>query len=319
MKLRSEEEEAYYHCMSRIAGGERLLGVDEKEVLRKQLWKLAEYCGLEVVTYTIMSNHYHVLVRVPQRREQSDEELLRRYRKLYTEMTAVQSNALKVVEADMKKGGELAKSWRARQQRQMYDVSQFNKLLKMRFSIWYNKTHKRQGTLWSERFKSVLVQEGGALFKMAAYIDGNAPRAGLVEDPKDYRYCGYAEALAGNEKARRGLEYVVGQVDGEGMARYRCLIVALLSEARKGKAQASAEFFEQVRKSGGKLPLAVVLGCRIRYFTDGVILGSKEYVERVAPRKEGAERAQAQPLAAITDWGGLHVFARMRSNLWGQC
>ncbi len=315
LKLDAKEEEAYYHCISRTAGGEWLLGEREKEVLRTQIWKLAEYCGLEVVTYAVMSNHYHVLVKVPQCREVSDQELLTRYRALYPRLKAVQEIALKAVEVDMAKEGDLARAWREKQLRQMFDVSQFNKLLKMRFSIWYNKTNKRYGTLWSERFKSMLVQSGDALMNMAAYIDGNAVRAAIVEDPKDYRFCGYAEAVAGKEKARRGLQQATGGNWSEVLAGYRCLVIGVLSEAREGKAQATPELFEEVLRTGGKLSLSEVLKCRIRYFTDGVILGSKEYVERTGSRLAG--NRQAQPLAPITEWGGLHVLSRMRSNLWG--
>jgi hypothetical protein len=37
---------------------------------------------------------------------------------------------------------------------------------------------------------------------------------GLCADPKDYRYCGYAEALAkGSYLAREGIRIVLGQSD----------------------------------------------------------------------------------------------------------
>jgi hypothetical protein len=67
-----------------------------------------------------------------------------------------------------------------------------------------------------DRFKSVLVEgKGEALRTMAAYIDLNAVRAGLVKDPKDYRWCGYAEALGGSRRAQRGLCKAIGKpVDG---------------------------------------------------------------------------------------------------------
>src|SRR5690606_30232061 len=85
------------------------------------------------------------------------------------------------------------------------DLSAFVKELKERFSRWFNKHHERRGTLWMERFKSVLVEDGDALRTMALYIDLNPVRAGLVEDPKDYRWTGYGEASGGSKRARRGL------------------------------------------------------------------------------------------------------------------
>lgn len=61
----------------------------------------------------------------------------------------------------------------------------------LRFTQWFNRTHARKGTLWEERFESVLVEGAGtALMTMAAYIEPNPVRAGLVSDPKDFRWCG---------------------------------------------------------------------------------------------------------------------------------
>ena len=80
------------------------------------------------------------------------------------------------------------------------------KLVKQRFSIWYSRSHKRFGTLWAKRFKSVLVEaKAGVMRTMAAYINLNPVRIGLVDDPKGHRFCGYAEAVAGNPIAQRGL------------------------------------------------------------------------------------------------------------------
>jgi hypothetical protein len=261
----------------------------------------------------------YILLRVPARREVSDVELLRNYRVFNPSLKPHQERVLQAVELDMKAGGDLAKSWRKRQLRQMFDFSVFNKLLKMRFSIWYNKAHDRFGTLWSERFKSTVVQDGDALRTMAGYIDLNCVRAGIVSDPKDYRYSGYAEAVAGNEKARAGLHHVYGTGWPDTAEQYRCLLFGTLSDAREQKAPLSPEQFAEFAKTGGKLPLHVVLRCRIRYFVDGVALGSDEFVRSVglsSKTASGAER-RPQPLQAITEWGGLHVLSKMRGNLWG--
>ncbi|MFP4157983.1 MAG: transposase, partial [Opitutales bacterium] len=221
-----------HHAMSRVVGGQMLLGDREKEVFRKMLWQVADFSGVEVLTYCIMDNHFHVLVRVPERdRAISDAELLRRFRVLYPKPTKYQTASFKRFEAGLQAGAEEAVAMRERLLTRMHDLSEFMKTLKQRFSIWYNRNHnKRLGTLWMERFKSVLVQgAGNPLHTMAAYIDLNPVRAGLVEDPKDYRWCGYAEAVAGNRLAQRGLARIWSTY-ADGTAREgnaTCLQVAL--------------------------------------------------------------------------------------------
>ena len=47
---------------------------------------------------------------------------------------------------------------------------------------------------------------------MAAYIELNPVRAGMVADPADYRWSGYSEAMAGKARSRRGLVRIIGQM-----------------------------------------------------------------------------------------------------------
>jgi hypothetical protein len=82
---------------------------------------------------------------------------------------------------------------------------------------WYNKENKRVGTLWEERFKSVLLQGGGALATVAAYIDLNPVRAKIVEDPADYRWSGYGEACFGVAQSRRALRELVAFMRAPGI------------------------------------------------------------------------------------------------------
>jgi putative transposase len=178
----------------------------------------------------------------------------------------------------------------------------------------------RTGTLWEDRYKSVLVEgKTFALATMAAYIDLNAVRAGLVTDPKDYRFCGYAEALGGRPVAREGLRMIMealGQDAGwkEVSEGYRKFVFAVGEEKGLTKAGGATrpgiarEKVKEVLKAGGKLGLGDLLRCRVRYFTDGVALGSKEYVDKVFEqhrkhfsdgRKDGARKLR------WGEWGGL--------------
>ena len=68
--------------------GDWLFKNADKEMLRRLIWLLVEFCGLELLTYAIMSNHFHVLVRVFMASPISDEELLGRYRLLQPANTA---------------------------------------------------------------------------------------------------------------------------------------------------------------------------------------------------------------------------------------
>ncbi|OAM89392.1 transposase [Termitidicoccus mucosus] len=325
IKVSPVEGEAVYHCMTRTVNGERLLDDPAKETLRKQLWQVADYCGVQILTYTILSNHFHVLARVPPAAEISDIELLRRYRVMYPKPTPYQAARLDVIEAQLKTVGPEADAWRKRQLALMGDISQFMKLLKQRFSVWFNRSHRRYGTLWSERFKSVLLEpKGRVLETMAAYIDLNCVRAGLAADPKDYRFCGYAEAVAGGKPARAGLAHIIGESKlwSAVQAAYRESLFGKGSVPRERAAALTPEQLGQVLKAKARLPLATVLRCRIRYFTDGAVLGGKAFVAQhlARYRRNLHRRAHSvpRPLPALTDWGGeLTTLRGLRKQSFG--
>ncbi|MFH1498120.1 MAG: transposase, partial [Verrucomicrobiota bacterium] len=325
IKVQADEGEAMYHCMTRTVNGERLFDDQAKEVLRKQLWQIADYCGVQIVTYAILSNHFHVLLTVPQRQALSDDELLRRYRILYPKPTRYQQAHHEVLVKLLKDSPEdpEAVAWRQRQLALMGDVSQFMKLVKQRFSVWFNRSHGRYGTLWSERFKSVLVEGNGrVLTAMSAYIDLNAVRAGLVADPKDYRFCGYAEAVAGNPAARTGLARVTeGRDWRQVQAGYRQVLFGTGAGPREQGGGIAPEELQKVMAAKGKLPLHTVLRCRVRYFTDGAVLGSQAFVAahlETYRRTQGRrERTAPRPLPDLTDWGDLNTLRGLRKNTFG--
>lgn len=108
------------------------------------------------------------------------------------------------------------------------DVSLFVKELKERFSRWLNKQLGRRGTLWMDRFKSVLVDGPEALATIAASIDLNHVRAGMVDDPSEYEWCGYGEAGSGSRRTRRGICKSLGlpqdSWESRALSRQRCFL-----------------------------------------------------------------------------------------------
>ena len=78
------EGEGFYHVVSRIGGRRFLIDDAEKGILLSMIRAAAIFSGVELYTYAVMSNHFHLLVRVPRKQEVSDKELLRRMEALKT-------------------------------------------------------------------------------------------------------------------------------------------------------------------------------------------------------------------------------------------
>jgi len=184
----------------------------------------------------------------------------------------------------------------------------------------------RYGTLWADRFKSVLVEgSGNPLQTMAAYIDLNSVRAGLVEDPKDYRFCGYAEAVAGASSAVRGLKRIWADHDPDPRGPLRAHRLLLFGKGASATSGGKAtvigrdKALEVLEREDGALPRATLLRCRVRYFSDGAILGSAEFVRGFTgawQRERGRKRPpKVNPLVG-GDWGDLVVIQSLRRSVF---
>jgi putative transposase len=306
-----------YHCISRVVGGQRLLDDLCKEKLVEILRQLSRFCGVEVITYCMMANHFHILIRVPDKQDPTDAQLLERMEFLYGRKGVMVLLAREGIE----KRGRIDADIRQSMIERMGDVSAFMKEFKQRFSRWYNRQSGRFGTLWAERFKSVLVEDAcRAVETVAAYIDLNPVRAGLVQDPKDYRFCGYAAALAGDKQARAGLMSFQESEDWkEAAAQYRMrLFVGAGVAGRSDKAVVDREKIKEVLAQGGQLSLGQVLRLRVRHMTDGVVLGSKGFVNEVfalhrekfgRKRQDGARPIRGVPLEGLSVLRDLRVDA----------
>ena len=324
----------FVHAISRVVDRQFILRDREKEHFVNLMLKLSNFSGIRVVGWCVLDNHFHLLLEQPDLEERvplPPDEVFRRLSFIYS------SERIKEINTHFQAASRLGPDQEARflepYQKRMGDVSVFMKELKQRFSQWYNRRKDRRGTLWEERFKSVLVEGSEeALMTVAAYIDLNPVRAGLVDRPEDYRWCSYARAVAGDADTRAGLGRILDfssrSVDDfenrweETSQLYR---LWLFSEGRevtpdpemgiRGRKGFKDEAIEREEQREGRLTRAELLRCRVRYFTEGSVLGSAAFVESVfeqnrehfgTRRKSGARRMRGG------DWGDLRVARDLR-------
>ena len=316
-KARIKEAGAVYHCVSRTVAGQFLLDDLAKQRLVDLLFPLAQFCGVEVLTYCIMSNHFHLLVRIPAPSHLPDSVLLQRAEAFYGKNGTLPALA----KADLQRMGSISPIIRDSLTGRMGDVSAFMKELKQRFSRWFNRHTGRFGTLWAERFSSTLVEETTAtLHTVASYIDLNPVRAGLVSDPKDYRFCGYSAALTGNPVVRRGLmSFLPCNSWSAAAAEYRLNLFATAGVAgHSDKTALSNEVIKAELARGGRLSLPEILRLRVRHLSAGVAIGSREFVNHVfknhrshfgPKRVDGARPIRGIPLPHLKALRDLRVNA----------
>jgi REP element-mobilizing transposase RayT len=328
-----------YHCISRVVERRFAFGSDEKEKLRMFLRMYENFSGNRILSYCFMCNHIHLLVEITPRAAGglTDEELLARVKCIQSEaqvalLAKELTEARKAVAAGLVKDAEAyVQAIHERYTWRMHDLSQFMQGFLQRYSMWHNSKHERSGHLWEDRFKSVIVEDGIAARTMAAYIDLNPVRAGMVADPADYRWSSYGEAIGGGKKgngkkSREGLVRACLCHEGVGFEAerwkdasriYRRLMGIALGK-KKGRAEVesrglvtknTAELLESEDDETAlpDLKLAGMLLCRVRYFTDGAVIGSKAFVNEAfanardrfgANRKDGARRMRGGGKAA---------------------
>ncbi len=248
-KLRLKNDgEGFYHVGSRCVDRTFRFNDDDKTHIVDQMHRMAKFCGIEVNTYIVMTNHFHILLHVLPKGELTDDELAARVAALYGHEKAEECRSNW---AAYRRNGSTVAMQCLEEERsalvcRMGDLSIYMKELKQWISRDYNKKVGRVGTLWEDRFWSCLLEDSAeTLSSVAAYIDRNAVRAGIVDRPEDYRWCGYAEAHAGREAARKALAAIfrnpkMDWADAE--QRYDWLIHAVSDTSAERKLEHDAVF-----------------------------------------------------------------------------
>ncbi|MFC1862693.1 transposase [Thermodesulfobacteriota bacterium] len=271
-RLKVKGEVAVYHVMSRTALDGFVLGDAEKEFLLNLIKRLSKVYFTEVIGFCIMGNHFHLLARMFNGDDIDNEEIKKRFKIYHGEETRREVNNEGAIRL-------LREKWS--------DLSEYMKEIKQGFSRFYNKRHGRRGFFWSDRFKSVIVDEGETLINCLAYIDLNPVRAGIVKKPEAYRWSslGYhvqAKNAEGFLSLDFGLKEFGYKNKKERLAHYRCFVYEKGGLVKKVvRSQKSEVSLKSEKKPEMDLKTIDRFRYRTRYFTDSGIIGTKDYVERI--------------------------------------
>jgi len=190
-------ETAYYHCISRCVRRAFLCGYDRyadrdyehrRGWIRAKMAELVEIFAIDLYAYAIMSNHYHVVLRVDaaEATEWTDDEVLRRWTRLFKGPEPVRvylaGEALSGAESD--EVARVAALWRER----LMDISWFMRCLNEAIAKEANREDGCKGRFFEGRFKSQALLDERAVLACMAYVDLNPVRAGIAETPEDSDY-----------------------------------------------------------------------------------------------------------------------------------
>ena len=355
------EGASHYHCLSRIVDRRFVLGDAERREFLRLMRGLEGLTGIRVLTYCLMSNHFHLLLRVPgmdgkEAAEKITDGDLVSLVKALNGGTAAAELEEELLRCNRERRSDEKAALRHRFLRRWGRLDLFMKELKRRFSRWYNLRNGRHGALWEERYRSMLVEDGKALLTVAAYIDLNPVRAGIVTDPADYRHSGFGEASSefqlhpgeagagsgtGSSPSRR--EDIEGQPGGES-GRSMENSSTVVAAPRPSEGWAGARGRRDPRGAGLARPRHGSSSGRhfavgTATFCDGLVLGTTEFVEvrlrgqppplQPGPNDRGPEAARLRRLGAAPraprpaepslrrSTRRLHIQGRRALSQWG--
>ena len=293
-RMKVKGEPAVYHVISRTTLDGFVLGDVEKDYLVNLIKHLSAVYFAEVLGFCAMGNHLHILVKMHPGGAFSDEEIRKRFKLYYGD--------------DQRR--ELMEGQIPYFREKWSNLSEYIKEIKQGFSRFYNKLHDRKGYFWSDRFKSLIVDNGETLINCLAYIDLNPVRAGIVKKPEKYRWCSLGYHVQTNNKEGflsldLGLMEFGVKDERERLRYYRRFVYE--KGSLKGVKKERQKDFEIGRVDRFKY--------RTRYFSDSGVIGSKAYVERIYQtfKHHFTARREKRP-KVIEGLSGVYSLKRLSEN-----
>ncbi|VAW48463.1 Transposase and inactivated derivatives [hydrothermal vent metagenome] len=196
------EETPYYHVVSRcvrrafLCGNDALTGKcfeHRRQWLIDRIKQVTSVFAIDVCSYAIMSNHFHIVLKVNSTKDWNATQVLMTWCSLYS-LPVLCDRYLKGeinTEAELRRVNEYVAEYRIR----LMSVSWYMKAINEFIARMANEEDKCTGHFWESRFKSQALLDERALLTCMAYVDLNPIRAAMTRDLKGSEFTSIQERI----------------------------------------------------------------------------------------------------------------------------
>lgn len=196
-KIVSLEVTPWYHCTTNCVRGAFLCGKDSetgknyehrKKWIENRALALTKTFCIDLAGYAIMSNHYHIVIKVNAEKATSlsDSEVVEKWLSIYsgTPLARRFCNGDVLADDERRLLSDDIKKWRT----ELSNLSRYMKELNQYISRRANKEDGTKGRFWQARFDSQAILDDQALLRTLVYVDLNPVRADIVKTPEEAKY-----------------------------------------------------------------------------------------------------------------------------------
>ncbi len=315
-RFKIQDNDAWYHLYSRIAGHRGHYPLSEAVITRKLIDTIEHFTRIyfsEVAAFTVLGNHYHLVAKIEAPRPVEDDDLRARARLMYPSKTSQQ------------KIDEWTKDEWDHFRRRLFNVFELMRNIQSGFARWFNRNNNRRGRFWADRFKSVYLENEAAVLDCMLYVELNPVRADLIERPEEWRGSSIFLRDIGNADWLMSLSEILDQPNEEkALIEFReRLYHRGRVPTKQGQASISQEVLDQEAARG--FAKRGVYRKRLAYFVDGLAVGTGQFLRgQIARMRENGQYLRRKN--PIPQLGGIHLSLREQrstsvvmgsSRLWG--
>jgi len=200
----SVEDTPYYHCISRcvrrafLCGSDPLTGFNfehRRQWIVDRIKLLCSVFAVDLCAYAIMSNHYHIVVRINAVQVDSwtNEEIASRWMQIFSGPLLMHHYLANtdLTRSELKCVADLFTTWRER----LADLSWFMRCINEPIARMANSEDHCTGSFWEGRFKSQALLDERALLACMTYVELNPIRAAVATTPEQSDYTSIQERI----------------------------------------------------------------------------------------------------------------------------